>query len=252
MQVVLLGTGNVSRHLGRALKDAGHEILQIYGRNEEKSFEIASQLETSKTTDLDKLSTTGELYIIAVKDDAIKEITDQIKLDDKFIAHTSGTVSMDILQTASTNYGVFYPLQTFSQNNDTDFNEIPICIEANNEATKKALLTTAQSISQNVHEIDSEKRKIIHLAAVFACNFSNNMYAIAGKLLNQAGLDLDILKPLITETARKIKDYPPKDVQTGPAIRDDEQILHQHLEMLNSDPELKEIYLKISESIKSK
>jgi predicted short-subunit dehydrogenase-like oxidoreductase (DUF2520 family) len=155
---------------------------------------------------------------------------------------------MDILKSAAKNYGVFYPLQTFSKNKKADFKTIPICLEANNTSTLKVIQSLGKSISNNVRTINSEQRKVVHLSAVFACNFTNHFYAIASDILASKKLSLDILKPLIEETANKIKNNSPAKMQTGPAIRGDKKTMNAHLKLLENK-EYKKLYKLMSESI---
>ncbi len=151
----------------------------------------------------------ADLYIISVADNALDELISQLYLNDKLVVHTSGSVQMDVLKKASRNYGVFYPLQTFSKSKDVEFRSIPICLEANKDANLHKLTELAKRISENVQVIDSEQRKKLHLAAVFACNFPNFMYSIAEEITRQANIDFEILRPLIKETAEKVMQINP-------------------------------------------
>ncbi|MBA3972009.1 MAG: DUF2520 domain-containing protein, partial [Bacteroidetes bacterium] len=187
--------------------------------------------------------------IIAVKDDVIASVAKQLNLKDKIVVHTSGTVDMAVLKKVTKNYGVLYPLQTLSKDIEIDFKTVPVCIEASNKATSESLQYFAKSISRNVQRINSEQRKKIHLAAVFACNFSNHMYSIADDLLGNDKLSLELLKPLIEETANKIKLGRPHKMQTGPAIRGDKQTINAHLKLLSKDKRNQKIYKLLSESI---
>jgi len=146
-------------------------------------------------------------------------------------------------------YGVLYPLQTFSKNKAVDFSQIPICVEAINAEVEKELLKIAHLLTEKTYILNSEKRKKLHLAAVFACNFSNYMYDIAYDIVMSAGIDFEILKPLIAETADKIKTMTPKEAQTGPAVRYDENTINKHLTLLNRKKYLKEIYKVLSKGI---
>jgi predicted short-subunit dehydrogenase-like oxidoreductase (DUF2520 family) len=248
--IILIGAGNVATQLGLALSGAGYKISQVYSKTKSSSTALAKKLKAESINDLKKLNTYAAVYIIAVNDDAIAEVAKQLKLKDKIVVHTSGSVSIEALKGSSKNYGVFYPLQTFTKGKKVNFKNVPLCIEGNNKATSTTLQYFAKSISSNVKVISSEQRKVIHLAAVFACNFSNHMYVIAEDLLKQNKLSLDLLKPLIEETALKIKDHSPAKVQTGPAIRGDKKVMEGHLKMLK-DKKLKDIYQIISKDIRS-
>ncbi|MFH1005760.1 MAG: DUF2520 domain-containing protein [Bacteroidota bacterium] len=223
-KIVIIGAGNVATHLGKELKIKFSKNINFVDR-------------------------TADIFIIAVKDDAIDEVAKKINIKNKIIVHTSGSVDMNILRKYSENYGVLYPLQTISKERKLNFEKVPICIEANNKQTEKILFSIGKSISKNVYCINSEKRKILHLAAVFACNFTNHMYFIAEQILKKEKLSFDILKPLIEETAKKILNMSPADAQTGPAKRNDKKILQHHFRILSKNKYYREIYRIISNNI---
>ena len=248
-KIVFIGAGNVATQLSLALKKSRHTIVQIVSNHKSSASTLAKLLNCDYTINPEKINRSADIYIISVNDDAIAEVVKQLKLKDKIVVHTSGSVEMNILKSVSGNYGVFYPLQTFSRNGITDFKTIPVCIEANNSSTFKLLESVAKSISNNVQKINSEQRKTIHLAAVFACNFSNHLYSIASSILESSNLSLDILKPLIEETSKKIKNNFPAKIQTGPAIRGDKKTMDNHLRMLASEKKYTQIYKLMSQSI---
>jgi predicted short-subunit dehydrogenase-like oxidoreductase (DUF2520 family) len=247
--IVLIGAGNLATQLGMALHLEGYSITQVYSRTKKSATTLSKKLNTTPITDFKKLDATASIYIIAVKDDAIEEVVSQLKLTTGIVVHTSGSISMDVLKGTSKNYGVFYPLQTFSKNKQVDFRTVPICIEGNDVATTTTLLYFAKSISRNVKKINSVQRQKIHLAAVFACNFSNHLYSIAEKLLAKDKLSLNLLKPLIAETATKISNHSPALMQTGPATRADKKTMDAHLKLLSKEKDLQKIYRLLSESI---
>ncbi len=250
IKITIIGAGNLATQLGLTLYNEGYFISQVYSRNLKNASLLAKKLKGEAITNLKKLSSDSSIYIIAVKDDAIKSVAGQLNFKDKIVVHTSGSIPIDVLKHCSKNYGVFYPLQTFSKEKKVDFKKIPVCIEANNSITLSTLDYFAKSISKNVKKINSEKRKKIHLAAVFACNFSNHMYTIAEILLYKDKLSLDLLKPLIEETANKIKENKPLKTQTGPAVRNDKKTMEAHLKLLSKEKDLQKIYAMISKSIK--
>lgn len=247
--IVLIGAGNTATQLGIALYKEGYFISQVYSRTKKSAEALAKKINSKAITDFKKLELSDAIYIIAVKDDAIQKITKQLKLKNQIVVHTSGTVSIEILKKCSKNFGVFYPLQTFSIEKPVDFKTVPVCIEANNKTTATTLQYFAKSISNKVFKINSDQRKIIHLAAVFACNFSNHMYAIASSILEKNKLSFDILKPLIEETANKIKMNSPDKMQTGPAIRGDKKTMNEQMKILSRDKTLKSLYNLLSKSI---
>ncbi len=252
MNISIIGAGNVAVHLGAALQHAGHRIIQVYSRTADHANVLALKLNAQAISNLIDLDKNAEFYIIALKDDAIAEIAGLLRLPGKIVVHTSGSVSMQSLETVSERLGVFYPLQTFSKQRDIDFKNIPIFLEASDESVYEILESLAESISGQVFEADSGRRKILHIAAVFASNFSNHMYHLAEDYLSKYNLPFDILKPLILETSMKAVENRPSEVQTGPAVRRDQSILEEHLHMLSEDPDLAHLYKEISKSIQAK
>lgn len=249
LNIVFIGSGNVATQMGLALKKAGHNILQVYSRSPSSRRALAIRLRSQPINSLKKTDLTADLFIIAIKDDAVNSIVKQLKVNDKLVVHTSGSLPLKILKTVSANFGVLYPLQTLSKNKIVDFSSVPLCIEANTKVNEKKLQTIAYSISKHVHLVDSEKRKVLHLAAVFACNFTNHMYALAEKLLRKNKLPFELLLPLIQETADKIKQASPSIMQTGPAIRNDKSIMKAHMILLSKQKRIKKIYKLMSQSI---
>jgi predicted short-subunit dehydrogenase-like oxidoreductase (DUF2520 family) len=247
--IVFIGAGNVATHLAFALEQAGKQIVQVYSRTEPSARQLADELYTEFTTDLNEINQSADLYIISLTDDATQEMAEKLKLADKPVVHTSGSLPMDLLRGTSDNYGVLYPLQTFSKNRKVSFREIPVCVEANSPLMLQKLHQLAGEISGHVTEVDSERRKILHLAAVFACNFPNYMYYLAGKIAEEGGFEFNILRPLIEETASKVSKEPPADAQTGPAIRGDQAVIDMHMDGLKDKPALREIYRLISREI---
>ncbi|MGB0887134.1 MAG: Rossmann-like and DUF2520 domain-containing protein [Vicingaceae bacterium] len=246
--ITILGSGNVATHLGKALLKKGCVINQVYSPNKDNAFELANQLNAMPCNDIKFITDESDIYIIAIKDDFIEAVADQFQFNNKIIAHTSGSVSMNVLG-GFKNHGIFYPLQTFSKETKVNITEVPFCIEANNDSTKTALLELAKTLSEKVYDIDSEQRKKIHVAAVFACNFSNYLYSISEDILKENNMDLDILKPLILETAKKIQSNSPKSVQTGPAKRNDQKVIQNHIELLGNSEAYKDIYQLITDNI---
>jgi len=248
-KIVFIGAGNVASHLGKALKDAGNEILQVYSRTEKSASLLAQKLETTSTSNISEIYSNADLYVISVSDDNVDQILGKLTLKDKLVVHTSGFLPMDTLKQVSENYGVFYPLQTFSKSREVEMRSVPICIEANTPENLQLLNSLAGQISSDVRQINSDQRKVLHLSAVFACNFPNFMYAIAEKILQNHDMDFSILKPLILETAQKIQELEPANAQTGPAIRGDERVINAHLKMLDNYPAYQKLYQIITDQI---
>ena len=245
MQIVLIGSGNVAFHLAKAFTEAQIPISQIFGRNTTELQKISEQFSIPFSTET---LADADLYIISVSDSSIAEVSSLIKNENVLVAHTSGSVSREAL---SGNYrkSVFYPLQTFSKSKNLDYSKIPFFIDAENENDEEILKNLASKISKNVMLANDEKRKYIHLTAVFACNFVNHLYARAKEISDSQGIPFDYFLPLIDETTQKIHELEPKLSQTGPAIRNDEKVLKLHESLLTDEEKLK-IYKTLNESIK--
>ncbi len=248
--VVLIGAGNLATQLALALFEKGIQVKQIYSRTAEAAKTLAEKVNAGFTNDLSQLFTDADLYVVAVKDSAIQEVLENLELNEtQLIVHTAGSVPMNILDGFSNNYGVFYPLQTFSKTRKVDFSIIPICIEANHPSNLMRLEYLAEKLSSSVSQVNSDERKSLHLAAVFVNNFANHFYAIGAEILQDKKLDFDLLRPLIHETAEKIKTLHPLEAQTGPAKRNDQSIINAHIKMLNDKPTFQKLYSFVTESI---
>ena len=247
MKITFIGSGNVAWHLSDVLQKNGHEIVEVWSKSEKNARLLASKLNCNIILSLNNLKNT-DLIIISVKDDVILDVLNKIEEYNTPIVHTSGSVGTDVFQNRE-KFGVFYPIQSFNKNIDVNFNETPICIEANNSELEKKLIILANSIFNSVHLLDSKQIEQLHIAAIFASNFTNHMMSISEKILNSNKMDFDLLKPLISNTFKKIKNNHPKDVQTGPAKREDYLIIEKHLELLEKYDSLKIIYSKISNHI---
>ena len=248
--IVMIGSGNVSTQLALALIEKGIHVKQVYSQSTESARILSEKVNAGFTNDLFQLDTEADLYVIAVKDPAIQEVLENLRLrENQLIVHTAGSVPMNILEGFTSNYGVFYPLQTFSKSRKVDFSDIPICIEANHPSNLMKLEELGKRLSGTVSQINSDERKTLHLAAVFTNNFVNHFYSIGAEILHDKKLDFELLKPLIRETAAKIETLHPVEAQTGPARRNDQTIIGQHLKMLQNKPEYQKIYSFVTESI---
>lgn len=250
-RAVIVGSGNLAEALARAI--AGREeleLVQIYGRNAERAETVARLASAAWTSDPEKLAD-ADIYLIAVSDKAVGTVIESLPVSPQAaVVHTAGSVPLGALPAKYARRGVLYPLQTFTKGREADFSRIPLFIEASDEAFFGELETFAGILSRRVIPADSERRAKAHLAGVFACNFVNHMYAVGERIVRSAGLDFEVLKPLIGETAAKAIDAAsPVDVQTGPAVRNDFTTKTLHEEMLSSDPLLKNSYSTISQSI---
>jgi len=247
-EINLIGAGNLGLHLGVALKNAGYVFNCVYSRSEEKAQKASEILNCDYTTELSKLPK-ASLIIISVPDNAISETVKKLYAGNAIVLHTSGSTNSDILAGCAKHYGVLYPLQTFSANRDVNFKDIPVFLEASDEITKNTLIDICKNINSETHFLNSEKRKVLHLAAVFACNFSNYMIGKAENILKHNNISTDYIKPLVKETFLKAIETGANNSQTGPAVRGDTQILQKHIELLQNDEDSKEIYEMISRLI---
>lgn len=248
MRITILGSGNVATHMAAALKNTGHQIVEVFSPNLQNAAFLAYHVKAEAVDNLEQLKST-DLFLIAVKDDAIGATAAQLAKYQKPVVHTSGATSLATLEKHVAEAGVFYPLQTFSKVREVNFKTVPLCIEANSTKLKQMLMELASTISNQVHKVNSGQRRTLHLAAVFASNFPNYLYHIAQGLLADSKLDFNLLRPLILETAQKVQDNLPNEVQTGPAIRNDEQTMQEHLKLLEHDQYLQQVYRLLSEGI---
>ncbi len=245
ISVIILGSGNVAFHLFKAFKVANDiEIIQWYNRNLESIEQYKQDVEI--TDDLDKLLE-ADIYILAVSDDAIKELSSKLPFSDRFVVHTSGAMSLHQLDKKN-DRGIFYPLQTFSKDVELDFSNVPFCLEVETKTNFNLLIELCEAIGSSYYKVNSEQRSALHLAAVFVNNFTNQLYRTAHEITESTSVDFNILKPLIMETARKIQDLSPYRAQTGPALRRDKKTIKKHLKLLQNDHH-KEIYNVLTKAI---
>lgn len=249
MRITLIGSGNVATHLGAAFKNAGHTMVQVYSPDIQHAALLAYHIKAQAINSLQQIDPATDVFVIAVKDDAIDELSAQLAPFQTLILHTSGSTDISTLIKHTGTAGVFYPLQTFSKSKEVNFSEVPLCIEGSDEASLKQIKELAQTVSNRVQQVNSADRRILHLGAVFACNFPNYLYAIAQQILARHQLPFDLLRPLIMETAEKVQQQLPADVQTGPAVRNDTISMNKHLEMLENNPGWQQLYELLSQGI---
>lgn len=247
--VSIIGTGNVATHIATSLYKMGVSVDFIVGRNLQKAHELANRVGASASDDFDGCKLNSHFVIVSVNDDSYSDVISKLNIkESSVILHTSGSLPMNIFEPKFSNYGVFYPLQTFSKDREISFNHIPLCIEGSSDNVYEQIKRLAGFISEDVRNINSEERGQIHLAAVFCNNFSNYMYACAQELLVDSKISFDILFPLILESAQKTVDMGPEKAQTGPAKRGDFSIINKHIEILKKS-KLKELYSILSTQI---
>jgi predicted short-subunit dehydrogenase-like oxidoreductase (DUF2520 family) len=244
MKVILLGSGNVATHLFQAFTKANEiEVVQVFSRTLSKDFP-----ETLQTSDFSKIAE-ADVYIICVSDSAILSVSSHLQFENRLVVNTSGSSDLNSLNSKN-NKGVFYPLQTFTKNKPIDFSEIPICLEAETVSDFNLLEKLAKSISKNVYSISAAQRKVLHVSAVFVCNFTNHLYQIGNEICLKNNIPFEILQPLIIETAEKIKLLSPRNAQTGPAVRNDQKTIEKHIDFLTNENQ-KEIYKILTKSIQN-
>lgn len=245
MKIVILGSGNVAFHLAKAFNEKKISVSQIFGRNENALKDISEKFKIPYSTNELAIA---DLYLIAVNDDSIADISKKITKENALVAHTSGSLPKEILQ-GKYRKASFYPLQTFSKSKELNYGEIPFFIEAENNDDLAILKNLALEISENVMISDYEKRKYIHLTAVFACNFVNHLFARAKEISDAQNIPFNYFLPLIDETVKKIHEIDPKSAQTGPAVRNDDRVLKLHEDLITSE-EHRKIYKTMNDSIK--
>lgn len=271
MKIVLIGAGNLATHLGKALHAAGHDMVQVFSRTMQSAETLASLLDAEPLTDIAQVRDDADVYIFSVKDSALVQLVAQLcrhEADglgedgavnalrkakkgehERVFLHTAGSMPMSVFKGMAQHYGVLYPMQTFSRQREVDFSIIPCFVEANDEFAQKQIEGLAREISGRVYQLSSEDRKYLHLSAVFACNFANHCYAISQELLEEHGIPFDVMLPLINETAAKVHEMKPKDAQTGPAVRYDENVIDKQSKLLENHPHFKKVYDSMSKSI---
>ncbi len=250
--VSFIGAGNLAWHLAPALDNSGFAVKEVYSRQPKHAETLVERLYDAEIkTSLDFSASSSSIFIIAISDDSIEEVVQEIALPEgATLVHTSGSQPLSVLGFSATpNLGVFYPLQTFSKSRKVDFTDVPFFIESEDASTEKLLLAMAKSVSKSVFKIKSDERKALHVAAVFASNFTNHMLFIAQEIMKENSLSFDWLKPLISEMVSKSLAIGPENAQTGPARRGDLETLDNHMTFLKDDESIAELYKIISQDI---
>ena len=249
----MIGSGRVATHLAPALNNSGMICQGVYSPTYQNAQTLAQKIGCPALKSLEEVvSLSVDFVLLSIKDDALEGVAAQFPADYPHpLIHTSGSTPLEVLKSVP-HYGVLYPMQTFSKERTLDIQEVPFFIEANDDDTLQLLHILIQKMGVKVsHPLSSEGRGRLHLASVFACNFTNHLYAVADEVLGDLGLELKVLEPLMKETMEKALTHPPKEVQTGPAIRGDEQTMQRHLNLLEQKPELHKLYKMLSDSIQN-
>ncbi len=248
MKIVIIGSGNVATVLARLCQKNNHQVIQVMSRHTENAKILADELGCSYTNYDGITDMSGDIYIVAISDGVLFDLNKSFSLGNKLIVHTAGSVSKDVLQNISTNYGILYPFQSLRKEIQT-IPEIPFIIDGNTNDTVTLIEDFAKTLSPLVKRLAEEDRFKLHVSGVFVNNFTNHLYAVAEDFCIKENLDFKLLFPLIQSTAQRIKEISPKDIQTGPAHRNDVFTLDKHLRLLSAHPKLKYLYLKLTDSI---
>ncbi|WP_126247290.1 Rossmann-like and DUF2520 domain-containing protein [Chitinophaga rhizosphaerae] len=248
MDIVIIGSGNVAHCFGHLMKLHGHPVKQVISRNKDNARVLAESLGAESSGDLMDIHMEADVYLLAVGDDALARLNNDLRLGRRIVVHTAGAVPLSAIGNISTNTGVLYPLQSIRKETKS-YPEIPLMLEASSDEVQKRLLALAQSISGSISIMNSEQRLQMHLAAVFCNNFTNHLIALAKFYCEQEGRDFQLLAPLIRETFQRLDKFPPESVQTGPAVRNDEKTMALHESLLVNYPSMAQIYPLLSESI---
>ena len=251
--ICFIGAGNVATHLADAVARAGYSVNAVYSRQVEHAQNLARKVGAPIATDRLILLPYADVYVFSVKDSVLEEVvrafSQVTKNSEALYVHTAGSMPLSVLADTFKNAAVFYPMQTFSKNRKLDFKSIPVFVEANCPENLDAVTRFAQNVSERVVALSSEKRKKLHLSAVFACNFANHCYNLAFNLLESEQIDPTCLLSLIDETTSKIHEITPHAAQTGPAVRWDENVMKSQIEQLKAFPEMQSVYEVMSASI---
>lgn len=247
-RIAFIGAGNLATNLALAIHHLDYNIVQVYSRTSESATSLASLVNAEAITSIKDVVVDADLYIFSVKDAVLETLLSEMPLTKGIWIHTAGSISISIFKKFTARYGVLYPLQTFSKQRTIELINVPLFIEASDRDTFKELNELSLKLSSNVCELESSKRAYLHLTAIFACNFANNLYSISKEILDKEGIAFNALIPLIQETTAKIGDMSPQEAQTGPAVRFDENVINKHLALIDN-PMDKEIYSLMSKSI---
>lgn len=253
MDFILVGAGNVATHMGSRLVECGHRVLAVYSRTAESAGVLADSLGAQAVTSVDKLPRHAHVCLSMLTDSALPALAAKIVErcgNDTIYIHTAGSVSMDVWKNAGArHYGVLYPMVSFSKDGSVEWKNVPLFIESDSPSTMGVLRPLAEQLSPGVTELDSQGRRYLHLAAVFANNFSNHMYSVSQMLLREYGVPFRVMLPLIRAAVDKLETMDPVQAQTGPAARGDSKVVNEHLDMLSDHPQWKELYRLISTDI---
>jgi len=249
MRVVMIGSGNVATVLGRLVKNAGHEILQVASRNNDTARILADELQCGFTSDFSNIEKIADLYLVAMSDAGLNGLQETFHLNDQLIVHTAGAVPKEVLKKVSSRYGIMYPMQSLRKEENIPHLQIPLLVEGCDAITTRLIEAFAKTISPIVQLCGEEERLKMHVAAVVVNNFTNHLYALADDYCKKEHIDFKMLYPLIAASAERVQLRSPGALQTGPAVRKDILTLQKHLRILQPHHALRSIYLKLTDSI---
>jgi Domain of unknown function (DUF2520)/NADP oxidoreductase coenzyme F420-dependent len=247
MKIVMIGSGNTATVFGRLCKKNGHQVIQVMSRNEAHAKTLADELGCAWANYNGVTDMGADLYLVAINDSVLFDLDKSFSLGNKLIVHTAGSVTKEVLKGISSHYGVLYPLQSLRK--EMEPASIPLLVDGNTEETTGYIESFAQTISPLVTRTDDDSRLKLHVSGVVVNNFINHLYTMTEAFCQKEQVDFKLLLPLIQETTRRLTDFSPKDVQTGPAVRNDVFTLDKHLRVLATHPKLKYLYLKLTDSI---
>lgn len=250
-KLVIVGSGNVGYHVGQRLHQAGYVINQVFSLTPQHGKSLAEKVDSTFTNDVTKIVSDADVYIVCVKDDAMENVINALKIENKIVLHTAGSVPKNISKRTDIHQGVLYPLQSFNRNAEVSWENVPVFVDGDNDDVIRAATELGNALTGNVKQANDEQRLRVHIAAVFANNFSNHCLAIGQKLLEESGYDFDVLKPLVEATFKRLRRSNPSDVQTGPSMRGDVKTVDKHLNALVAHPNWKELYRYLSDDIRN-
>lgn len=244
MRISIIGNGNLAQSIAQIFFKTSQELVEMYAPNFSALSVFCKTVNAQPLKELSKLNTNIDILIIAITDSAIRQVVTEIPKGNFVLAHTSGSIAMDVFEEANVkNYGVFYPLYSFLKAQAEDFSEIPIMLESVNETSNKWLHRLANKLSNNISVVNSQDRKKYHMAGILVNNFTNHLWAICQEMLDNSGLAFENLKPILKETANNaMKSEQLYDLQTGPAKRNNQKIINSHIELLEDNKDLQELY----------
>jgi predicted short-subunit dehydrogenase-like oxidoreductase (DUF2520 family) len=249
-RIVFIGAGNVATHLATAFFKAGWQIVEIFSRALPHANVLSQRCNANATDNFNSITDNADLYIFCLNDQANQSLIPRFKKKNKTLIHTSGSIEVDVFKGISNNFGVLYPLQTFNKDIDLSISDVPFLIEASNNEVFNLLTQLTKSVTAQHYKTTSPQRLQLHIAAIFANNFTNHMFSVAEKILETNNLPLDILLPLIKQTIARLEQGHPLQMQTGPAVRNDINVIEKHIKLLKKDfNEFENLYKTISNSI---